>query len=77
MRADGEVLTGRVLVNRAPLEFAGTLESHGEGMIRFGFEDCMGQPEAHVWLATWGYTPERFAAEERSWRQLLDASFAS
>lgn len=77
VRADGEVLTGRVLVNRAPLEFAGTLESHGEGMIRFGFEDCMGGPEAHVWLATWGFSHERFTAEESGWRRLLEAAFAT
>jgi uncharacterized protein YndB with AHSA1/START domain len=75
VRADGEELTGRVLVNRAPLEFAGTLESHGDGMIRFGFEDCMGQPEAHVWLATWGLGVSEFGEFERGWRNDLQRAF--
>jgi uncharacterized protein YndB with AHSA1/START domain len=77
VRADGEVLAGRVLVNQAPLEFAGTLESHGDGMIRFGFEDCVGQPEAHVWLATWGGSQREFEVMEARWRAALSAAFAS
>lgn len=76
-RADGEVLEGTVLVNHPPLEFAGTLESHGGGMIRFGFEDCMGQPEAHVWLATWGLPSDQFAAEEQAWRRTLTEAFVA
>jgi uncharacterized protein YndB with AHSA1/START domain len=75
-RADGEVLEGRVLVNHPPLEFAGTLTSHGDGMIRFGFEDCMGGPEAHVWLATWGSDREEFAGLERRWKDALASAFA-
>jgi uncharacterized protein YndB with AHSA1/START domain len=74
-RADGEMLVGRVLVNHAPLEFAGTLESHRGGMLRFGFEDCMGAPEAHVWLATWGIGAKEFAALETGWKVLLERSF--
>ena len=77
VRADGEVLEGRVLVNQPPLEFAGTLESHGGGLLRFGFEDCMGAPEAHVWLATWGSETQDFAALERSWRSALARAFGS
>jgi uncharacterized protein YndB with AHSA1/START domain len=75
VRADGEVLTGRVLVHRAPLEFAGTLESHGDGMLRFGYEDCLAAPEAHVWLATWGLSAEAFAAQEAGWRTALARVF--
>jgi hypothetical protein len=75
-RADGEALEGRVIVNRAPLEFAGTLTSHGDGMIRFGFEDCMGGPEAHVWLATWGLREQEFQALEQRWKEALTRAFA-
>lgn len=74
-RVDGEVLEGRVLVNHAPLEFAGTLTSHGDGMLRFGFEDCMGRPEAHVWLATWGLGKKAFAHLEEAWRNALACAF--
>ncbi len=74
-RPDGEVLEGRVLVNAAPLEFAGTLESLGGGMIRFGFEDCMGGPEAHVWIATWGLPASEVAALERRWNAALEQAF--
>jgi hypothetical protein len=77
VRADGEVLTGRVLVHRAPLEFAGTLASHGDGMLRFGYEDCLAAPEAHVWLATWGLTAEAFAAQEAGWRTALARAFTA
>lgn len=73
-RADGALLAGRVLVHHAPLEFAGTLDDGG--MLRFGFEDCMGQPEAHVWLATWGLPAARFEAEAAAWRRTLEAAFA-
>jgi uncharacterized protein YndB with AHSA1/START domain len=74
VRADGAALAGRVLVNHPPLEFAAVLDDGA--MLRFGFEDCMGQPEAHVWLATWGHSSERFAAEERAWRAALQQAFA-
>lgn len=77
VRADGEVLEGRVLVNHAPLEFAGTLTSHGDGMLRFGFEDCMGGPEAHVWLATWGLGTEEFARIENGFGKTLASAFGS
>jgi uncharacterized protein YndB with AHSA1/START domain len=70
-RADGEVLAGRVLVNHAPFEFAGVLDDGA--MLRFGFEDCMGQPEAHVWLATWGLSAPEFARMESGWRSVLRA----
>jgi len=76
-RADGEVLEGRVLVNRAPLEFAGTLETHGDGMLRFGYEDCLGAPEAHVWMATWNLPGQEFAALEASWKDLLARGFGA
>jgi uncharacterized protein YndB with AHSA1/START domain len=75
-RADGEELHGRVLVNHAPFEFAGTFESHGGGMLRFGFEDCMGRPEAHLWLAAWGRSAEEFARLEQGWRRVLERAFA-
>src|SRR6185503_35005 len=74
-RSDNDVLEGRVLVNRAPLEFAGTLTSHGDGMIRFGFEDCMGGPEAHVWLATWGLGAEEFTRIENGLKKTLSSAF--
>lgn len=75
VRSDGEVLEGRVLVNHAPLEFAGTLASHGDAMIRFGFEDCMDGPEAHVWLATWGRSAAEFSGLEDGWRKTLAGAF--
>ncbi len=75
-RADGEVLEGRVLVNQPPLEFAGTLDGHGGGMIRFGFEDCLGGPEAHVWIATWGMPEREFVALEGRWKSALERAFA-
>ena len=75
VRVDGAVLEGRVLVNKAPLEFAGTLDGHAEGMLRFGFEDCLGAPEAHVWIATWDLGEREFAALETSWRELLAGAF--
>lgn len=77
VREGGEVLEGRVLVNHAPLEFAGTLASHGDGMLRFGFEDCMGGPEAHVWLATWGLSAPQFADLEACWKSALARAFTS
>lgn len=77
VRADGDVLEGRVLVNQPPLEFAGTLDSHGGGMLRFGFEDCMGAPEAHVWIATWRLSAKEFAPLEASWKSALERAFAS
>jgi uncharacterized protein YndB with AHSA1/START domain len=73
-RVDGVVLTGRVLVNRPPLEFAGVLDDGA--MLRFGFEDCMGRPEAHVWFATWGLSAERFTREEQAWRAILGRAFS-
>jgi len=75
VREGGEVLEGRVLVNHPPLEFAGTLANHGDGMLRFGFEDCMGGPEAHVWFATWGTSAEEFEDLEGRWRKTLASAF--
>lgn len=74
-RADGEWLEGRVLVNHPPLEFAAALARPVEGMLRFGFEACMGRPEAHLWLATWGLRPERFEAFEGGWKRVLREAF--
>jgi hypothetical protein len=44
-------------------------------MIRFGFEDCLGQPEAQVWLASWGRGEREFAELQRRWREILAATF--
>ena len=74
-RADGEVLEGRVLVNAAPFEFAGTADNLGGGMVRFGFEDCLGGPEAHVWIATWGLPASQVEALESRWRAALEKAF--
>jgi hypothetical protein len=74
--SDGERLTGRTLVHSAPLEFAGTLEGSGDGMLRFGFEDCMGAPEAHVWIATWGLKASEFEALERRWTERMQHAFS-
>ena len=65
-----------VSVHRGPLEFAGTLESHGGAMLRFGFEDCMGAPEAHVWYASWTQDEREFRAAESGWRNALERAFA-
>ncbi len=63
-------------MNRAPLEFAGTVDTLGGGMLCFGFEDCAGGPEAHVWLATWGVPDGDFDALEGRWRSTLERAFA-
>jgi uncharacterized protein YndB with AHSA1/START domain len=73
-RGDGELLAGRVLVNHPPFEFAAVLDD--TSMLRFGFEDCMGQPEAHVWLATWGLSASEFTRREGAWRAALTRSFS-
>jgi uncharacterized protein YndB with AHSA1/START domain len=74
-RADGEVLAGRVLVNHPPLELAAALDDGS--LLRFGFEDCMGQPEAHVWLATWGLPASEFTRREGAWRAALTRAFGA
>lgn len=51
--ASGDRLEGIVQIVDPPYEFAGTVENIGDGLCRFGREDCGSGPEAHVWLSTW------------------------
>lgn len=50
----GDRLEGKVMINTPPTDFAGTAENLNGGLFRFGYEDCLGRPEAHMWLSTWG-----------------------
>ena len=72
---NGDELAGAVLINHPPYEFAGTATTLGGGMIRFGFEDCMGGPEAHVWIATWGLPSAKTSEVEARWRGMLHQAF--
>lgn len=72
--AGGDVVEGRVLIHTPPTDFAGSAENLKSGLFRFGFETCMGGPEAHLWLSTWGVEAEQVAALETRWRGLLAAS---
>jgi uncharacterized protein YndB with AHSA1/START domain len=72
---DGERLVGEVLLRNAPLDFAGTLESHGHSVFRYSHESCFGQPEAFVWISTWGMPGAEADGLEQRLRDLLKGLF--
>jgi len=73
--ATGERLEGRVILNAPPLEFAATVESLGDAMFRFGYENCGGGPVAHLWLSLWDRPQADARAIEARWRGLMTRLF--
>ena len=74
--AGGDEVKGVVRMNMPPDEFAGTVENHNNGLMRFGFENCGGRPEAHIWLSTWGVPAAEVDALETRWKEALHKTFA-
>jgi uncharacterized protein YndB with AHSA1/START domain len=74
LTAAGDRLAGRVLVNATP-DFAGTLDSLDDGLLRVHLESCGGAREAGVWFAAWG--KPRPAVDEfgARYRTLLERLF--
>jgi len=72
----GDAVEGVVWTNAAPVEFTATAENHGDGLFRFGFESCGGQPSAYLGLSTWRTTPAGFRAIEERWRAALERALA-
>jgi uncharacterized protein YndB with AHSA1/START domain len=68
-------LEGRVLVNAPPFEFGGTVASHGNGLMRFGHEDCGQGPVAHLWLSTWRSSQADIDSIEMRWRTEMTRLF--
>ncbi len=74
--SSGDEVAGVVQIHTPPTDFAGTAETHQDGLFRLGFESCLGGPEAHVWLSTWGVEAAAVDALEGRWRAALAQAFA-
>jgi hypothetical protein len=64
---------GRVLINRAPLDFAGTVANLNDGLLRYEFYGG----SAKLWVATWGVDEPIVHALESRLRDVLAASIES
>lgn len=74
--ATGDRLEGIVRIVDPPYEFAGTVENLGDGLCRFGTEDCGGGPEAHVWVSTWSHPEREIEALKSRLSSLLSSLFS-
>jgi len=67
----GDRFRGRVVLNRPPTEFAGTVDNMDHSLLRFGIETYREKPEASFWLSIWGDAARADALRSR-WRQTFD-----
>jgi hypothetical protein len=69
----GDRLTGTALHLQPPTEFSATVDE-GQALFRTGIDSCFGQPEASVWLTTWGQ-PDRAGKFRDQWVDTLKSLF--
>ena len=72
----GDVVEGEVRLLLPPMDFAGTVENHNDGLLRIGFDKCAGGPEATIWLSTWDVPEADVAALGARWKETLAKTFA-
>ena len=70
--ATGEVFAGRVLINRPPGDFAGTVASLDDALLRYVYE----VGTTSVWLSAWGVAEETVRDFERRWQAKLEGLLA-
>lgn len=73
--ATGDRLEGIAQIVDPPYEFAGTVENLGNGLCRFGYEECGEGPEAHVWVSTWNQPEAEIEALRSRLTSLLGSLF--
>ena len=61
------VFEGQVLVNRPPLDFAGTVTNLNNGLLRYEFYGG----SARLWLATWGVDERAVRGVESRFREIM------
>ena len=61
------VFEGQVLVNRPPLDFAGTVTNLNDGLLRYEFYGG----SARLWLATWGVDEQAVREFESRLREII------
>lgn len=75
--ATGDTFEGTLQYLGPPKDFCGTVESLNNALLRVHLEDCLGQPEAWLWLSTWGLPQAEVDAFRQRWQTLLDSLFPS
>lgn len=65
--ADGTEYAGKVLVNRPPTDFSGTIERLDDALLRYVHEGGT----ANLWLSAWGPAAEQLEGLEERWREML------
>lgn len=73
--ASGDRVQGKLVLHQPPHDVACTVGNWSEGLLRAGFEDCMGGPEAHIWVSLWGYPKDRADALEKRLKEALAGAF--
>jgi len=75
---DGRALAGRVLDLEPPRQWAGTVETMGDALLRLSTEPCHAPGDvrdATVFLSCWGAAGDGIASIEETWRERLEAIF--
>ncbi len=73
----GARLEGEVIADHAPVEFAGTVENRGHSLLRCGVDRSFGQPEASMWLSSWGEHRGQAESFQADWNKTLAQLFQS
>lgn len=73
--ATGDTLQGEVVVLRPPREFAATVENLNNSLMRVALDRCGQQPEAWIFLETFGLPEEEVTAFRNRWQKLLGDIF--
>jgi len=74
--AAGDAFQGEVILAAPPLSFAGTVSNMNNAIFRFAHETCFGEPEAFVFISTWGVDEDENRQLEGRLQSLLKGLFA-
>lgn len=75
--ATGDIFQGEVVVLRPPREFAATVKNLNNSLMRVALDKCGKQPEAWIFLETFGRPEEEVTAFRDRWQKLLESIFSA
>jgi uncharacterized protein YndB with AHSA1/START domain len=75
--ATGDTFQGEALVVRPPREFSATVANLHNSLMRVALDKCGKQPEAWIFLETFGLPEEEVTAFRDRWQKLLESLFSA
>jgi uncharacterized protein YndB with AHSA1/START domain len=74
--ATGDVFEGIVQVNTPPKQFAGTVETRNDSLLRVKLDPAAGGGDATVWLSTYGVPQADVDSFQKRWSDVLQQVFS-